>query len=73
MVASLFSAEASLKPPSTALAGFFRFLLLLVDHDWAMAPLVVDPQGELTSADREAVEEAFTRSRDRGECQEGLR
>lgn len=66
MVASLFSEEASLVPPSTGLAGFLRFLLLLAGHDWATAPLVVDPQGELSATDRAAAGEAFSRSRDRG-------
>lgn len=66
-MASLFSDEAPLAPPSTALAGFLRFLLLLCGHDWAAAPLVVDPQGELNATDKAAVGEAFSRSRDRGE------
>eukprot|EP00904_Undaria_pinnatifida_P007744 jgi/Undpi1/409/HiC_scaffold_1.g00405.m1 len=65
LVASLFSDEAPLAPPSTALAGFLRFLLLLSSHDWAAAPLVVDPQGELNATDKAAVGEAFSRSRDR--------
>ncbi|CAM9687850.1 unnamed protein product, partial [Laminaria digitata] len=65
LVASLFSDEAPLAPPSTALAGFLRFLLLLVGHDWNAAPLVVDPQGELNATDKAAVGEAFSRSRDR--------
>lgn len=66
LVASLFSDEAPLAPPSTGLAGFLRFLLLLAGHDWATVPLVVDPQAELAAADREAALEACTRSRDRG-------
>lgn len=66
LVASLFSDEAPLAPPSTGLAGFLRFLLLLAGHDWATAPLLVDPQGELSAADRAAAAEAFSRSRDRG-------
>lgn len=68
LVASLFSDEAPLAPPATGLAGFLRFLLLLAGHDWATAPLLVDPQSELTAADREAAMEAFTLSRDRGAC-----
>lgn len=67
LVASLFSDEAPLAPPSTGLAGFLRFLLLLAGHDWATAPLLVDPQGELSTADRAAAVEAFSRSRDSGE------
>ena len=67
LVASLFSDEAPLAPPSTGLAGFLRFLLLLAGHDWTTAPLLVDPQGELSAADRAAATEAFTRSRERGE------
>ncbi|CAB1097889.1 unnamed protein product [Ectocarpus sp. CCAP 1310/34] len=66
LVASLFSDEAPLAPPSTGLAGFLRFLLLLAGHDWATAPLLVDPQVELSSTDRAAATEAFSRSRDRG-------
>lgn len=66
LVASLFSDEAPLAPPSTGLAGFLRFLLLLAGHDWTTAPLLVDSQGELSAADRAAATEAFTRSRDRG-------
>lgn len=67
LVASLFSDEAPLAPPSTGLAGFLRFLLLLAGHDWTTAPLLVDPQGELSAADRAAAVEAFSRSRERGE------
>lgn len=67
LTASLFTEEAPLQPPSTVLAGFLRVLLLLAGHDWATAPLVVDPHKDLTSADREAAAEAFARSRDRGE------
>lgn len=67
LVASLFSGAAPLAPPSTGLAGFFRFLLLLSSHDWATAPLVVDPQGELSATDRASIGEAFSISRDRGE------
>lgn len=66
LVASLFSEEAPLASPSTGLAGFLRFLLLLAGHDWTTAPLLVDSQGELSAADRAAATEAFTRSRDRG-------
>ncbi|CAN0580994.1 unnamed protein product, partial [Ectocarpus sp. 12 AP-2014] len=65
LVASLFSDEAPLAPPSTGMAGFLRFLLLLAGHDWATAPLMVDPQGELSSTDRAAATEAFSRSRER--------
>lgn len=67
LVASLFSDEAPLAPPSTGLAGFLRFLLLLAGHDWSTAPLLVDPQGELSAADRAGAMEAFSRSRERGE------
>lgn len=67
LVASLFSDEAPLAPPSTGLAGFLRFLLLLAGHDWTTAPLLVDPQGELSAADRAAATDAFSRSRERGE------
>lgn len=72
LVASLFSDEAPLAPPSTGLAGFLRFLLLLAGHDWTTAPLLVDSQGELSAADRAAATEAFTRSRDRGKSYSGL-
>eukprot|EP00903_Cladosiphon_okamuranus_P015535 g14342.t1 len=65
LVASLFSDEAPLAPPSTGLAGFLRFLLLLAGHDWATAPLLVDPQGEFSAADRAAALDAFSRSRER--------
>eukprot|EP00752_Nemacystus_decipiens_P010134 g9031.t1 len=65
LVASLFSDEAPLAPPSTGLAGFLRFLLLLAGHDWTTAPLLVDPQGELSAAERAAATEAFSRSRER--------
>lgn len=67
LVATLFSNETpSLSPPSTGLAGFLRFLVLLSSHDWDTAPLLVDPQKELSPADRAAAEEAFSRSRERG-------
>lgn len=67
MVASLFGEGAPLQPPSSGLAGFLRFLFLLAGHDWATSPLVADPQGDLSQADKKAAAEAFARSRDRGE------
>lgn len=38
-------------PPSTAAAGFFRFLQVLSTHDWANEPLIVDPQSHITAHD----------------------
>jgi len=39
-------------PPSTVVAGFFRFLQVLSTHDWANEPLIVDPQSHITAHDR---------------------
>ncbi|KAG5179919.1 Nrap protein-domain-containing protein [Tribonema minus] len=58
VAASLWTQASPLPPPSTALSGLLRFLLLLARHDWAAAPLVVDFHGELSPADHAAAAEA---------------
>ncbi|KAL9182688.1 hypothetical protein ACHAXT_013340 [Thalassiosira profunda] len=46
-------------PPATAAAGFLRWLRLLAGHDWARAPLVVDPQNHISSRDRRLIRAQF--------------
>lgn len=46
-------------PPSTVMSGFLMFLRLLFSHDWAKAPLVVDPQMHISSRDRSLIYSQF--------------
>ena len=39
-------------PPASRLSGFLQFLMLLADHPWHIAPILVDPNKELTTAER---------------------
>ncbi|CAM6124508.1 unnamed protein product [Calypogeia fissa] len=59
IVAYLFVSPASNRPPSSRITGFLRFLQLLDKHDWALAPLIVDVNGELTAADKEQIHSQF--------------
>ncbi|KAG0572004.1 hypothetical protein KC19_VG060900 [Ceratodon purpureus] len=38
-------------PPTSRVTGFLRFLRLLINHEWALEPLVVDVNGDLTPND----------------------
>ncbi|KAL7548328.1 hypothetical protein ACHAWF_011614 [Thalassiosira exigua] len=46
-------------PPSTAVAGFRRFLRLLASHDWAREPLIVDPQNHISHDDQVLIHAQF--------------
>lgn len=45
--------------PSSASAGFLRTLLFLSHWDWRSEPLILDTSGEMTPADRSAIETRF--------------
>lgn len=67
LVASLFSSAAP-RPPGSALLGLARFLSLLVTHDFAAEPMVVELgdglSGDgLTAAIRATAQKAFTAAR----------
>ena len=53
-------------PPSTVVAGFQRFLLLLSTHDWAREPLIVDPQNHISSNDCRLIHSQFNTIRGPG-------
>jgi U3 small nucleolar RNA-associated protein 22 len=55
LVAYTFVKSAPNGPPSSRVTGFLRFLLLLVHYDWALAPLVVDVNGDFTTADLDRI------------------
>ncbi|CAK9267471.1 unnamed protein product [Sphagnum jensenii] len=59
LVAYTFVKSAPNAPPSSRLTGFLRFLLLLVHYDWALAPLVVDVNGDFTTADLDRIVSQF--------------
>ncbi len=52
LVASVFTDSAPFDSPTTISCGFLRCLYLLSNHDWARTPLIVDPEGHISSADR---------------------
>eukprot|EP00553_Chaetoceros_curvisetus_P009993 CAMPEP_0204618964 /NCGR_PEP_ID=MMETSP0717-20131115/5462_1 /ASSEMBLY_ACC=CAM_ASM_000666 /TAXON_ID=230516 /ORGANISM="Chaetoceros curvisetus" /LENGTH=556 /DNA_ID=CAMNT_0051632835 /DNA_START=57 /DNA_END=1727 /DNA_ORIENTATION=+ len=52
LVASVFTDPAPFESPTTVSCGFLRCLDLLSNHDWARAPLIVDPEGHISSEDR---------------------
>lgn len=51
--------------PVSAFTGFTRVLALLASWDWRKSPLIVDIEGELTSADRDVILKNFTQLRER--------
>jgi hypothetical protein len=63
LVASLFDRPGAYAAPTSALAAFARFLHLVATHAWAEAALVVDLDGTLAPADRQALAHAAQRSR----------
>eukprot|EP00038_Savillea_parva_P031344 m.85330 g.85330 ORF g.85330 m.85330 type:complete len:1166 (-) comp9627_c0_seq2:2267-5764(-) len=63
LVASLYtSPHPYSSPPAMALVGFYRFIHLLVLHDWTMDPLVV-VTAEVTAEQRTKAVEAFVANR----------
>lgn len=49
------AATSAAPPPASRLSGLQRFLLLLAEHPWQVQPLIVDPNGELSAAQRDAI------------------
>jgi hypothetical protein len=49
------------------LAGFIRFLHLLSQHPWKDRPLVVDPEAELTPAQRKDIDRRFDAAKAQGQ------
>jgi U3 small nucleolar RNA-associated protein 22 len=61
------TAPASAAPaPASRLSGLLRFLHLLAHHPWRVAPLVVDPNGEMSAAQRDAAVRAHAPTRAAG-------
>lgn len=54
LLAHVFTAPTA-PPPGSRLSGLLRFLTLLAEHPWRVQPLIVDPAGELSGAQREAL------------------
>ncbi|KAL4426966.1 hypothetical protein ABPG77_009527 [Micractinium sp. CCAP 211/92] len=48
-------ATSAAPAPGSRLSGLLRFLQLLAEHPWRVQPLVVDPDGELSAAQRDAI------------------
>eukprot|EP00271_Cylindrocystis_brebissonii_P021894 TRINITY_DN8150_c0_g1_i1.p1 TRINITY_DN8150_c0_g1~~TRINITY_DN8150_c0_g1_i1.p1 ORF type:complete len:850 (+),score=167.59 TRINITY_DN8150_c0_g1_i1:1152-3701(+) len=59
LVASLFCQSPPFAPPRMRVVAFLRFLRLLASHDWLAAPLVVDVNNDLSSAQHRAIEDHF--------------
>ncbi|KAI8149209.1 Nrap protein [Fennellomyces sp. T-0311] len=49
------------QPPVSALTGVTRVLELLATWDWRKTPLIVDIEGEMTEADRDAIAQKFAK------------
>ncbi len=49
------SVTSAAPAPGSRLSGLLRFLQLLAEHPWRVQPLVVDPDGELSAAQRDAI------------------
>ncbi|KAK3321601.1 Nrap protein [Apodospora peruviana] len=45
--------------PSSATTGFLRTLLFLAHWDWRSEPMILDTSGEMTAAERKAIETRF--------------
>lgn len=60
------AAAAAAAAPASRLSGFLRFLRLLADHPWRVQPLLVDPQAELSQAQRDALVRAHAAAREAG-------
>ncbi|CAI9114714.1 OLC1v1015496C1 [Oldenlandia corymbosa var. corymbosa] len=67
LVAHLFLKPFPFTPPMSRITGFLRFLRLLSDYDWMFSALVVDINGDLTSADQKEINENFMSSRKNSE------
>ena len=64
LVAAVFTDRSSpYDAPTTAVAGFLRFLHLLATHDWTSQPVIVDPVGVLEQEDYNAITAQFEQSR----------
>jgi len=63
IVASVFTAPAPLKAPSTISSGFTRALKLLSSHDWVREPLIVDPHGHISDEERSQIYSQFESAR----------
>ena len=49
--------------PGHHATAFFRFLSLLISHDWQALPIILNTAGEITSEEIAEVEEKFSKSR----------
>ncbi len=63
LVASVFTDPAPFESPTTVSCGFLRCLDLLSNHDWARTPLIVDPEGHISSEDRADIVVQFEATR----------
>ncbi|KAL2621529.1 hypothetical protein R1flu_001734 [Riccia fluitans] len=61
LVAYLFVNPAPFRRPSSRVTGLLRFLNLLERHDWLLAPLIVDINGNIASADEEVIMSQFSK------------
>ena len=63
LVAVCFASPQPYVAPATAFAGLMRFLHLLATHRWAEHPVVIDLDGTMTTAERQAHAATFQRLR----------
>lgn len=63
LVAYIFVRPFPFNAPRSRMTGFLRFLRVIAYFDWAMAPLIVDVNGELTMKDRGQIMYQFTAKR----------
>ncbi|KAG8549855.1 hypothetical protein GDO81_019490 [Engystomops pustulosus] len=63
LVAHLFLQPEPFTAPSSPQLGFFRFLSLLVSHDWKNSPIIVNFNEDLKDADITEIQNRFTSTR----------
>lgn len=63
LVAHLFMKPLPFQAPCSRITGFLRFLRLLTEYDWALFPLIIDINGDMSAKDEREINENFMLSR----------
>eukprot|EP01018_Ginkgo_biloba_P017195 Gb_07104 [translate_table: standard] len=71
LVAYLFVRPFPFSAPQSQVTGFLRFLRLIANYDWAMSPLIVDVNGDLTVKDQDQIMSQFIANRKGSEEETG--
>jgi U3 small nucleolar RNA-associated protein 22 len=66
VASSTGTAAAVAAAPASRLSGLLRFLQLLAEHPWRVQPLIVDPNSELSAAQRDAIVRQHSAAREAG-------